>query len=84
MKFTKSTNAKKQDDAITFELELEGVVRPFEISGDVLRQRFDATDASGSELLHAFEAGADEITEAARRVRSVPTDGPIELGEGDF
>lgn len=84
MKFTKSTEAKAQGDAVLFVMELSGVRRQFEISGDVLRRRFGARDDTAVELLHAFEQGAEAIREAAREARSVPADGPIMLGAGDF
>ena len=84
MKFTKSTEAKAQGDAVVFVMELSGVHRQFEISGDVLRRRFGARDDTAVELLHAFEQGAEAIREAAREARSVPADGPIMLGAGDF
>jgi len=84
MKFTKLTEAKAHDDYLTFQLEAGGALRQFEISGDVLRQHFGATGTSGAELLQAFETGADAVRKAALEARSIPTDGPIELGSGDF
>lgn len=84
MKFTKSTDASVQGDAIVFNMEISGVVRSFEISGDVLRQHFGAADDTAPELLRAFERGAGAVQDAARRLRSVPTEGTIQLGEGDF
>ncbi|MVW73211.1 MULTISPECIES: DUF1488 family protein [unclassified Bordetella] len=84
MKFTKATEAKTQGDAIVFNMELNGVVRQFEISGDVLRRRFGAADDTAVELLKAFESGADSVRDAAQRVRSVPAEGSIQLGAGDF
>lgn len=84
MKFTKLTGAKVQEDAVLFNLEISGVTRQFEISGDVLRRRFGAADASGTELLRAFEDGANAIKEAAHRARSIPTEDRIQLGEGEF
>lgn len=84
MKFTKATHAKAQDDAIVFEMETSGVTRQFEISGDVLRQRFGAADDTAPELLRAFESAADALRELAHRTQWVPTDGPIQVGEGDF
>lgn len=84
MKFTKATEAKAQGDAIEFNMELNGVMRQFEISGDVLRRRFGAADDTAAELLKAFEAGAQAVREAAQRLRSVPAEGPIPLGAGDF
>lgn len=84
MKFTKTTDATTQGDAVLFNMEHAGVPRQFEISGDVLRRRFGAADDTGTELLRAFEAGADAVKEAACRVRSVPAEGPIPLGAGDF
>lgn len=76
MKFTKSTGAKAQGDAIVFSLDVNGVTRQFEISGDVLRRRFGARDGSAAELLHAFENGR---TRCAMRpaARSIPTEGVI-------
>jgi hypothetical protein len=84
MKFTKSTQAKAQGDAIVFNMELNGVVREFEISGDVLRRRFGADGDTAVDLLNAFESGADAIQEAAQRLRSVPAEGAIQLGAGEF
>ncbi|WP_313622813.1 DUF1488 family protein [Achromobacter sp.] len=84
MKFTKATNAKAQGDAIVFEMETSGVTRQFEISGDVLRERFGAADDTAPELLRAFESGADALRQLAHRTQWNPTDGPIQLGEGDF
>ncbi|MCZ8389478.1 DUF1488 family protein [Achromobacter xylosoxidans] len=84
MKFTKSTGAKAQGDAIVFSLDVNGVTRQFEISGDVLRRRFGARDDSAAELLHAFENGADAVRDAAGQARSIPAEGVIPLGAGDF
>lgn len=84
MKFTKATGAKAQGDAVTFNMEISGVTRQFEISGDVLRRKFGALDDNAVELLQAFERGADAIREATHRVRSTPTDGRVLLGAGDF
>ncbi|AHC47326.1 DUF1488 family protein [Achromobacter xylosoxidans] len=84
MKFTKSTGAKAQGDAIVFSLDVNGVTRQFEISGDVLRRRFGARDGSAAALLHAFENGADAVRDAASQARSIPTEGVIPLGAGDF
>lgn len=84
MKFTKATGAKVQGDAVVFEIEISGVVRQFEISGDVLRRNFGAADDTAVELLQAFERGADAVRDATRRVRSTPTEGRVLLGAGDF
>jgi len=84
MKFTKSTGAKVQEDAVLFSMEISGVTRQFEISGDVLRRRFGAADERATELLRAFEDGEGDIKEAAHRARSIPTEDRIQLGEGDF
>ncbi|WP_447989051.1 DUF1488 family protein [Achromobacter spanius] len=84
MKFTKATDAHAQGDAIIFQMETAGVTRQFEISGDVLRRRFGASDDSATELLCAFESAAEALQDAAHRAQWVPADGPIMLGEGDF
>ena len=84
MKFTKATGAKVQGDVVIFNMEISGVTRQFEISGDALRQNFGALDDNAVELLQAFERGADAIREAAHRARSTPTDGRVLLGAGDF
>lgn len=84
MKFTKATQAKSHGDAIQFNMDIAGVPRQFEISGDVLRERFGAVDDTPAALLHAFEDGAEALIEAARRARSIPSEGVIPLGEGDF
>ena len=82
--FAKATNARAQGDDVVFELETDGVTRPFEISGDALRRYFGAADGSGSELLRAFENAREKIQEVAKKVQWVPSDGPIKLGAGDF
>lgn len=84
MKFTKATDADVQGDVIVFHMETAGVTRQFEISGDVLRQRFGAADDTPNELLRAFESAADALQNAADRAHGVPADGPIMLGAGDF
>ncbi|MPS77693.1 MAG: DUF1488 family protein [Achromobacter sp.] len=84
MKFTKATGAHAQDGAILFNMETDGVTRQFEISGDVLRERFGAADDTPNELLRAFEGAAPALQDAAHRAQGVPADGPILLGEGDF
>ncbi|KCV24402.1 MULTISPECIES: DUF1488 family protein [Bordetella] len=83
-KFTKQTDARVQEDSIVFRMETAGVWRDFEISGDVLRRRFDARDGSPSELLRAFERAAGPLRELAHRAQWVPSDGRIEIGAGDF
>ena len=84
MKFTKSTGAKVQGDAVTFSLDISGVTRQFEISGDVLRRHFGAADESAVELLRAFEGGEEALRRAAFLARSVPTEDRTQLGSGDF
>lgn len=82
--FAKQTQAHVREDDVVFTLETGGVPRQFEISGDVLRQRYGAADSSGSELLKAFETARADIEDVAKQAKWVPTDGPIDLGEGDF
>ncbi|MNX43740.1 hypothetical protein D3C86_742010 [compost metagenome] len=53
MKFTKASGARTQGDAIVFNMETTGVTRQFEISGDVLRQRFGASDDTPN--MHTME-----------------------------
>ncbi|MBV7484945.1 DUF1488 family protein [Bordetella sp. BOR01] len=82
--FAKTTHARAQGDDVFFELETDGVTRPFEISGDALRRYFGAADDSGSELLRAFEQAREKIQALAKKAQWVPSDGPIKLGTGDF
>lgn len=82
--FAKETHAQVRGDVVVFSLETGGVVRPFEISGDVLRERFGAADGTGAELLRAFERAGDPIRALAKRAQWVPAEGLIELGTGDF
>lgn len=82
--FATQTGAQVRGDDVVFSLETGGVVRPFEISGDALRERFGAADGSGSELLKAFERARDSIQELAKKAQWVPAEGVIELGTGDF
>ncbi|WP_144639508.1 DUF1488 family protein [Bordetella genomosp. 13] len=82
--FAEETGAQVRGDDVMFSLETGGVVRPFEISGDVLRERFGAADGTGSELLRAFERAREPIRELAKRTQWVPAEGVIELGTGDF
>ncbi|MFA4913511.1 MAG: DUF1488 domain-containing protein [Alcaligenaceae bacterium] len=82
--FAHRTEATVKDGDVLFHVETDGVTRQFEISSDVLQEHFGATDTSGSELLRAFEHAREEIEAVARKVKGNPTEGPIELGTGDF
>lgn len=83
-KFAHQTDATVHEGVVLFHVETDGVSRQFEISSDVLREHFGATADSGSELLRAFEHARTEIEAVAQKVKGNPTEGPIELGTGDF
>ncbi len=82
--FAQMTHASVRDGDVAFSLETAGVSRQFEISSDVLQRHFGATDATGSELLKAFERARPEIEALAKKTQWVPSEHPIELGTGDF
>ena len=82
--FAKMTEAKYEEGYIRFVWNTNDEKRHFEISADALQQFFGAQDATGSELLDAFERGRDRITSAVRLSLNTPTDGVTELGSGDF
>ena len=82
--FAHQTDATVREGDVVFHVETDGVSRQFEISSDVLQEHFGAKDESGSELLRAFEHAREEIEAVARKVKGNPTEGPIELGTGDF
>ena len=82
--FAQQTHATVRDDVVVFDMETGGVMRSFELSGDVLQEHFGAEDRSGSALLHAFERARAEIEAVVQKAKWNPTEGPIELGTGDF
>jgi len=82
--FAQMTQASVRDGDVVFSLKTGGVSRQFEISSEVLQDHFGATDASGSELLRAFERARPEIEALAKKTQWVPSEQPIELGTGDF
>lgn len=82
--FAHRTEASYQNGDVVFSIKTDGVVRQFEISSDVLQEHFGAADDTGSELLRAFEHARDEIEAVAKKTKWIPSEGPIELGTGDF
>lgn len=73
------------DGAVRFTARFEGrKSQEFEVSADVLRERFGAPDASADALLDAFHRGRHEILTAAAEAASTPTSGVVQLGTGDF
>ncbi len=82
--FAKMTEAKYEEGCIRFVWNNNDEKRSYEISAEALRQSFGARDATGSELLDAFERGRDKITRAVEESLNTPTDGVTELGSGDF
>ncbi|HUH40785.1 MAG TPA: DUF1488 family protein, partial [Castellaniella sp.] len=82
--FAKRTHAKYEDDAVRFAWDEAGEPRKYEISADALQRFFGARDATGSELLEAFDRGQGRIIRAVERSLNTPTDGVTELGSGDF
>jgi len=82
--FANETQATVKGEEIQFSLMVKGEPRMFEISGDALQECFGAPDRTGSELLRAFERGADQIRTAAENALNAPTEGVTPLGTGDF
>lgn len=82
--FAKMTDAKYEDGYVRFAWGEGDTRRHYEISADALLQAFDAKDATGAELLDAFERGRDQIMKAVEKTLNTPTDGVMELGSGDF
>jgi hypothetical protein len=73
------------DGAVRFTARFEGrKCQQFEISADVLREHFGATDATAAALLEAFRRGRMEILSAVAESASTPTAGIVPLGTGDF
>jgi hypothetical protein len=82
--FAKLTEAKYEDGYIRFIWNNKDDKRLYEISAEALQQGFGAQDATGSELLSAFDRGRARITRAVEKSLNAPTDGVTELGSGDF
>lgn len=82
--FAKMTQAKYEEGYIRFVWNNKDKKRYYEISADALLKSFGAQDATGSQLLDAFERGRDRITQAVEQSLNTPTDRITELGSGDF
>ena len=70
---------------VRFTVLSEGRVhQQYEVSSDVLVERFGASSRADDDLLQAFRRGKAEILRVAAQSKNTPVNGTVALGTGDF